>query len=159
MKRLATLVLAAGFALALTGCVERKMLIRSEPGGAPVWVDEVYAGTTPLDHPFSHYGLRRVRVGPVRDEHGRAQHGEREATHELEPPWYEKFPVDLFAEVLYPGRLVDEHELPLFVLPPVEEVPPEVRDQRVDEVRAQAEAFRDRALRSLPGQELDDPGE
>ena len=65
-------VLAAAFSsvllLTVTGCVERKMYIRSEPGGAPVWLDETYAGVTPLEHPFVHYGVRRVRVGPLRDE-------------------------------------------------------------------------------------------
>lgn len=151
-------VLAAAFSsllmLAVAGCVERKMYIRSEPTGAPVWLDEAYAGDTPVEHSFVHYGLRRVRVGPLRDEEGLLTHLEQEVEWEVEPPWYEAFPIDFFFEVLYPTMLVDEHELPLVVLP-------EVPILTLDEVDAQAEAetaelikraakFREEALSGIP---------
>ncbi len=130
------------------GCVERRMLIRSVPTGAPVWIDEQPAGATPLDLPFAHYGARRIRVGPLRDENDKRTHAEMERVVEVEPPWYEKWPIDFFAEVLYPGRLVDEHSVPPFVLPTVEIAPAD--EGRVERLRADADAFRERALGTIP---------
>jgi len=143
-------IVLVGLLLAAAGCVERKMVIRSEPPGAPVWIDEQYAGTTPLEYPFSFYGARRVRVGPMCDENDRVTHEEKEGVWELEPPWYQKFPVDFFFEVLSPKKLVDVHELPVFVLPPMPAQPTRAGAEAVDEVRAQGRAFRDRALLSIP---------
>ncbi|NLW51141.1 MAG: PEGA domain-containing protein [Candidatus Brocadiaceae bacterium] len=142
-------IVTAAFAVALltaaSGCVERKMYIRSEPAGAPVWIDESYVGMTPLDHSFAHYGLRRVRVGPVRDEDGRLTHEEQVVDWEVEPPWYETFPFDFFAEVLYPEVLLDQHTLPLVVLPNAPE-PGHVPAVDPDAVIARGEAYRERAL-------------
>ena len=75
--RVAMLALLGALAACVWGCVERQMLIRWEPAGgagreaqslrAPVWVDEEYVGLTPVTYRFSHYGTRRVRVGPIRE--------------------------------------------------------------------------------------------
>ena len=124
------------------------MLIRSDPTGAPVWLDEQPVGATPLDLPFTHYGARRIRVGPLRDENDKRTHAEMERVVEVEPPWYEKWPIDFFAEALYPGRLIDEHRVPPFVLPTVG-IAPEDED-RAKRLRADAEAFRERALGTIP---------
>lgn len=149
--------MAAVLLLAAAGCVERKMLIRSEPPGAPVWIDEDYAGVTPLEHPFVHYGLRRVRVGPLRDENGKLTHLEQGIDWEVEAPWYETFPIDFFAEVLYPETLVDEHELPLVVLTPPEAAQEGEAD--VQELLEKADAFRDRALSAIPEEAPPPPDE
>lgn len=50
------------------GCIQRTMVIRSEPSGAPVWVDQTYVGRTPVNLPFVFYGFRKVQVGPIRGE-------------------------------------------------------------------------------------------
>jgi hypothetical protein len=148
-KPLAWLMAALAF-WGLTGCVERRLVIRSEPSGAPVWLDEVYLGETPLEHSFAHYGVRRVRVGPVRNEAGRLTHEEVEREAVTESPWYETFPLDFFFEVVYPFRLTDEHALPVFMLPPVPTDPAPHGEERLRELRGQADAFRDRALRTIP---------
>lgn len=147
-------LLTAGALLAGAGCVERKMLIRSEPSGVPVWVDERYAGTTlpdgPLEYPFAHYGTRRIRVGPLRDENEKLVYHEMQRVVDIEPPWYETFPIDFFFEVLLPWRLTDEHVLPVFALKKAEEGPQRYDRERIQELREQAEAFRERALRTIP---------
>ncbi|MHC5034064.1 MAG: PEGA domain-containing protein [Planctomycetota bacterium] len=150
MRNFAVVLLVFCIVLALAGCVERKMLIRSEPTGAPVWVDEEYVGLTPLDHSFSHYGLRRIRVGPIRDEADRLRYLEDEIEWEFEPPWYETFPIDFLAEVVYPGQIRDEHAVPAFVLSPAPEATQRAGEEEVRQIRARARAFRDRALRSIP---------
>jgi len=105
------------------GCVERVMVVRSEPPGAPVWVDRRYVGKTPLEYRFSHYGARLVRVGPLRDANRKLERLEQERVVELAAPWYEYVPLDFLAEVLWPFRLVDRHEPAPFALPPAEEQP------------------------------------
>ncbi len=134
----------------MTGCVERRMLIRSVPAGAPVWIDEQHVGATPLDFQFSHYGARRIRVGPLRDENDKRTHVEMERVVDIEAPWYESWPIDFFAEVLYPGRLVDEHRVPAFVLPTVTAEPEDEAAARIERLRADADAFRERALSTIP---------
>jgi len=131
------------------GCVERKMVVRSEPAGAPVWIDEEAVGTTPLEHPFAHYGLRRVRVGPIRDEKGRVAYGASERVVEVDAPWFQVFPIDFFTEVLWPGKMVDTHELN-FVLERQEARPELYGKESAERIRGEAEQFREKALSPVP---------
>jgi len=144
-RTLAVLGLAGALAAAW-GCVERVMQIRSEPSGAPVWVDEQYVGQTPLDHRFAHYGWRRIRVGPIRDAEGKALYREKQLEVEIPAPWYETFPIDFFFEVLYPGRLTDVHALPVIELEDTASVPPDTSREAVERLRERATEFRRRAL-------------
>jgi len=52
----------AGLALALGGCVERSLLIQSDPSGAKVWVNGVDRGTTPVTVRYVHPGRFDVRL-------------------------------------------------------------------------------------------------
>lgn len=111
MKRaiLPLLILAM---LLLTGCVERRIYVRSDPPGASVYIDGEYIGDTrPDDHVdgplyanFIFYGTREytLRKPGYETVSGRV---------ELEAPWYEYPPVDFFAEVLTPWPIVDEHSV------------------------------------------------
>jgi len=132
------------------GCVERKLLIRSEPPGAPVWIDEEYAGRTPPDYPFVQYGPRLIRVGPIRDEKGRIRYEEKEGVVDVDPPYYQKFPLDAFYEWMYPRTLVDVHEAPVFVLKSRAERPAARGEERVRRLREEARQFREEALYGLP---------
>ena len=104
-RRLWLLWLGVATSLANAGCVERKMIVRSDPPGAAVYVDGERKGvTTPdgLEVGFESYGTRTVVV-----------RGEgyvplvRQA--ELEVPWYQVFPLGLFSDLLWPGTIVDAH--------------------------------------------------
>ena len=146
MKKPATVICAALLAALLCGgCVERTILIRSEPSGATAWVDEKPVGVTPVEFPFKHYGQRRLRVGPLRDEADEAQYLAVERIVPIEPPWYQKIPVDFFAEVLWPWTLVDTHEVTL-ALPAATDQEHHYGEQRAEEVRERAEQFREKAL-------------
>ncbi|MBN1443335.1 MAG: PEGA domain-containing protein [Planctomycetes bacterium] len=91
--------------LALTGCVERLLQVRSEPSGADVYLNgRKLEEPTPVDHPFSFYGTVSV---VVRHE----GHESRRVLETLSPPWYEIFPLDFFAEFLVPWKLRDHHLL------------------------------------------------
>lgn len=90
--------------LGTTGCVERLLQVRSDPPGASVFVNGKEVGKTPCDYPFAFYGTVDVAMRLQ----GHELH--REVT-KLHIPWYELFPLDFFAEFLWPGRLRDVHTL------------------------------------------------
>lgn len=46
----------------LTGCIERRIYITSEPPGATVWVNDVEAGRTPTSVTFTYFGNYDVRL-------------------------------------------------------------------------------------------------
>ncbi len=125
----------------LGGCVHRRFHIRSSPEGAPVWVDEQYAGTTPLELGFTHYGARRVRIGPVRDEEGAVKYRSSETVFRLNVPWYQRFPLDFFSEVLWPGTIEDIHTLSVD-LDPAEELRNADDEQRALDALREAREFK-----------------
>lgn len=170
------------------GCVERRINIRSDPArtqvkllgtdvkdartwveGAPVWVDEEYVGLTPVSYRFSHYGRRRIRVGPIRevaeqetsagpdtpdgpvppDETGRVVYGETERIVPIKPPWYEWFPIDFVSEVLIPFKIVDRHEV-TFALRPVAADAMPTGQEAARQLIEEAEVFRKKALSPIP---------
>ncbi len=88
--------------LLLPGCVERKLIIRSEPSNATVILDGRNVGTTPYEVSFMHYGGREVLLAAP-------GHLRRRAVANVRPPLYQRFPIDFIAECLLPFTLVDEH--------------------------------------------------
>ena len=79
------LALIACFSLA--GCVERALVINSEPPGARCYIDSEFVGETPLVLPFTFYGEREIILRldgylSVRE------------VVSLSPPWYEYIPLD-----------------------------------------------------------------
>ncbi len=149
-SRLGGVALLAVVLLAGAGCVERMMFIRSDPPGAPVWVDEQYVGLTPVEHEFAHYGWRRVRVGPIRDEQDKVRWREQQRVVQVPAPWYETFPLDFFFEVIYPFRLSDVHELAAFELVPGRSADQPYSEQDTEQLLRQAEEFRRNALTPVP---------
>ena len=95
-----TLIVSSLF---LTGCVERKLTINTEPQGAIVTLNDEEIGTSPVTVGFEWYGDYDVRI---------AKPGyETLKTHrELKAPLHDKFPVDFMAQCLNPKRIVDSYE-------------------------------------------------
>lgn len=74
----------------LTGCLERRISITTEPPGALVWVNDVEVGRTPLDTDFVFYGDFDLRI--------RKDGYEPITTHKrANAPWYEIPPFDFVA--------------------------------------------------------------
>ena len=149
MKR--TILLMALIAAA-AGCVERRLLIRSNPTNAPVWVNQEFVGRTPFDHDFAHYGVYGLRVGPIRDEQDELLREEVRTAYAARAPWFQTFPIDFFAEVLYPGTLRDVHRVPVVELPRSRGVPEEYRGEGTQDLMDRAESYRERALSPVPEQ-------
>ncbi len=101
-----------GLAALCSGCVERRIYVRSDPPGAEVFIDgEPVGQTRPDDHPdgpfyvnFAYYGTREwtLRKAGYQTVSGEV---------ELKTPWYEYPPVDFFSEVLAPWKIVNKHEI------------------------------------------------
>jgi hypothetical protein len=128
-------LIAALVCLAATGCVERRLTIRTNPPGALLYVDDYEIGTTPVSTSVTYYGTRKIRL--VKDGY------ETLTTMQwIPPPWYEYFPMDFVAENFVPGQICDQRTLD-FQLKPQTIVP-------TDQLLARAEALR-RGIQTVPG--------
>lgn len=99
--RWAIVACLAPMCLLATGCLRRRLTIRSNPPGAQVFVDDQEVGTTPCSAAFVYYGTRKVTV--MKD-------GYKTETvfQKLNPPWYEIAPLDFVSENLVPTEIRDE---------------------------------------------------
>ncbi len=143
-------------ALPLSGCVERRFILRTEPEGARVTVNGIYAGTSPVDLPFDHYGRVRVEVEPYDADGNRfAEWRGIVTSHDLAAPWYEWFPLDFFSDNLVPWMVVDLHELTLRLEPAPD--PERVTDREIEGLKAEAGELRIRAGRKRVEAEAEAP--
>ena len=92
------LVIALGM-----GCVERKLILRSDPDGARVYIDGNPKGKTPVEVPFDFYGTREILL---------RKRGFQTVRREvdLEAPFYAWFPLDFICENLIPYTFRDYKE-------------------------------------------------
>ena len=107
-------VLIAILLVVLSGCVERKLTINTDPQDAVVILNDEEIGQSPVTVSFNWYGDYNVRIE-------KAGFVTLKTHRLLEGPWYDKFTYDFFAQVLNPKRIVDEYEW-TFELAPAEEV-------------------------------------
>ena len=116
----------------LSGCVRRRMTIRTSPPGAVVFVDDYQIGTTPISTNFVHYGTRKIRI--VKD-------GYETLTVEqpIPAPWYQIPPIDFVAETLIP-REIRDHRTLNYQLVPQRVVPPDELRGRAEDLRARVAA-------------------
>jgi hypothetical protein len=84
-----------------SGCVLRRMTIRSNPPGALVYVDDYEIGVTPVSTDFIYYGQRNIRL--VKDGYETLS-----VMQTVPPPWYQIPPLDFVAENLVPGEIRDQ---------------------------------------------------
>ena len=116
----------------LLGCVQRRMMIRSNPPGALVYIDDYEIGTTPIATDFTYYGQRKIRL--VKD-------GYETLTVMLPvpPPWYQIPQLDFVTENLVPGEIRDQRSY-CYQLAPQVVVPTEQLLSRAEDLRRGAHA-------------------
>jgi len=100
--------------LLTTGCVQRRLMVRSQPEGAFLTIDNQPIGYTPISVPFTYYGTREVQL--EKDGYKTIKVQER-----VKPPWYEYFPINFFAENFSPREIRDTRLLD-FTMQPREQV-------------------------------------
>jgi hypothetical protein len=122
--RLTLVVCLAAACLLSSGCVRRRMTIRSFPPGAQVFVDDQEIGTTPCSAAFVYYGTRTLTL--IKD-------GYKTETvwQTFNPPWYQYPPLDFVTENLLIQEIRDERVVDVQLQP--EEIVPE--QQLLDRAR------------------------
>lgn len=120
--------------LLLGACVERRLLVRTDPPGADVTVNGDRVGRSPVRLPFDHYGKFLVEVEKPGFEPA-------EKVVELRSPWYQKPGVDFFSDVLWPARIEDDHEVEIR-LEPSRRLSPEEVERGVKEITRAADRLR-----------------
>jgi hypothetical protein len=96
--------------LSQSGCVQRRLLIRSEPEGALVTVDKKTVGHTPVLVPFTYYGTRDIKLEKDGFDTVKVQ-------QRVRAPWYEYPPISFFADNFAFREIRDTRALD-FQLPP-----------------------------------------
>ena len=117
MPRPAGLIAIALLCVLSLGCVERRLMITSEPAGALVYLNDQEVGRTPLEVPFTWYGTYDVRL--VREGYQTLQ-----TEQVAEQPWWEKPGPDLFAEAMPDKRVEIAWHLQMQPAEPASETDP-----------------------------------
>jgi PEGA domain len=100
MRRMYGWLLAAACAAGLTGCVERRFVVTTDPPGAMVLVNNRPLGSAPADGRFDYYGTYEFTL--IADGYETLT-----VREPIRAPWYEYFPLDFASENLWPFHIED----------------------------------------------------
>jgi hypothetical protein len=130
MKRLVLVILICSMSLPATGCVRRRLNVRSNPPGAMVYVDNQHIGTTPCSVDFIYYGTREIRL---------VKPGYETLTvnQPIPAPWYQIPPIDFISENLVPSKIRDNRTV-TYNLAPQLVVPTQQLLDRANQLRQDA---------------------
>ena len=125
----ALLLLFAGIG-ALSGCVERRYTIRTDPPGATVVVNGEEIGPSPASKSFVYYGERKISL--IKDGYQT-----KTLIQPIKAPWWDNYVTEFFTENVIPVSLRDEREF-TYKLEPFKMTPQgELRD-RAESLRSDA---------------------
>jgi hypothetical protein len=113
----------------LTGCVERRYVIETDPPGAIVYRNGKELGASPVDDHFVYYGKYDFTI--KKDGYQTQQ-----IPQEIPAPWYQWFPLDFVTEVLVPVQLEDVRHFRYVLLP--------AEQPRIDDLLRESENLRNR---------------
>ncbi len=115
----------------LTGCVQRRLVVRSQPEGAFVTIDNQPIGYTPLKVPFTYYGTRDIQL--EKDGFKTVKVRER-----IRAPWYEKIPLSFISDN-FAGREIRDERLLDFEMEPRTQVQENLLLERANDMRGNIE--------------------
>lgn len=118
--------------VALSGCVERQITIKSDPDNASLLINGVPVGKTPYTYKFVHYGVSDIMI---------KKDGYYSFRKDLEisAPFYQYFPLDLIFEVL-PFTIHDNNDF-IFELEALSDTDPRNILERANEVKKGLESI------------------
>jgi hypothetical protein len=119
---------------ALTGCVERRFIVESNPPAAAVYKDGQFMGATPVEIPFQYYGKHEFDL--IKEGYET-----RKFQVQTRAPWFQWFPLDFFSENVWPGHIQDNRRLQF-------ELEPQMQP-RTEDVLNEARTLRERG-QALP---------
>jgi PEGA domain len=96
-------VLGALIVCGVTGCVERRYTIRTDPPGALAVVNGQELGLTPVSAPFAYYGEREIVL--IKDGFQTQR-----VIQPIRAPWWDNLLTEFFSENLVPVNLRDERD-------------------------------------------------
>jgi PEGA domain len=96
--------------VASSGCVRRRLTVRTTPPGASVYVDNQYIGTSPTATATTFYGTREIQV--VREGYRTER-----ILRRFNLPWYQLPPIDFISDTLWPKKIRDERIVDITLLP------------------------------------------
>lgn len=111
-KRRYLLALLVLLAISQSGCVHRRMTIRSIPSGALVKVDGDEIGYTPVSVDFTYYATREITL--TKDGYET-----QSVMQKVKTPWYQVFPLDAVSDNLLPFEVTNRHEFTYQLQPKV----------------------------------------
>jgi hypothetical protein len=107
----AGLIVAIGaIALSQSGCVRRRLTVRTMPENALIVVDDRPIGRSPVSTSFQYYGTRKIQA--VKDGYETVTIQEK-----ISPPWYQWPGIDFVAENIWPREIRDERAVELELEP------------------------------------------
>lgn len=116
--------------ISLTGCIQRRLTVSSNPPGALVKVDDVEIGTTPVSTSFVYYGTRKIQLS-------KSGYETLTVLQPVRAPWYQWPGIDFFSEHFVPGKIYDDR-LFNYNLQPSQVVPTEQLLERAEQLREEA---------------------
>jgi hypothetical protein len=116
--------------LCCTGCVSRRLTVRTNPPGALVKLNGKRLGFSPVSADFTYYGTYEIEL--IKDGY------ESETIMQtISPPWYQRFPVDFVSDNFSPMRVTDRHEY-TWPLRPKNLLPTDDLLDRANQLRSEA---------------------
>ena len=100
-KKISNILIASLILASLTGCIQRRFIVRSQPEGAFVSIDRQPIGLTPLSVPWTYNGTREIQL----EKNG---YKTIKVQQRVKPKWYETFPVSFVTENFWPREIRDE---------------------------------------------------
>lgn len=94
----------------LSGCVSRRLTIRTDPPGALVEVEGQRIGYTPCSLDFTYYATREIRLSKVGYETLTIQ-------QPVPPPWYQVPPFDFISDNFLPVHVTNRHDFTYRLVP------------------------------------------
>jgi PEGA domain len=129
--RVAAVLLLLAYASVLSGCVERRYTIRTDPPGATVVINGEEIGPTPASKSFVYYGKRKITM--MLDGYET-----KTVIQPIEAPWWDNYLTEFFTENVIPVSFRDEREY-AYKLTPAQSPPQgELRD-RAEALRREAQ--------------------
>ena len=118
--------------LGLTGCVERRYTIRTDPPGALVIANGEPIGITPVSKSFTYYGSRSIRIYKEGYE-------TKDLIQPIKAPWFDNLATEFFTENLIPYTFRDDVEFN-YKLDPKVTADPNLLQARAEATRQDAQA-------------------
>lgn len=108
MRRYVRYLGAAACAALLSGCVERRFVVSTDPPGAVVLCNAQPIGASPADNHFTYYGAYTFTL--IKEGYET-----RQVTQNIPAPWYQYPLIDFISENLIPWPIQDvrRFEFPL----------------------------------------------